>query len=757
MLQPPRNPTLPNPTSQPHQLDSQRLGDFARASGRLSAALTEEQVVAAILESAPLLVGASAGVVGLARGGMIEIAGEIGYPEGRIAPWRSFPLAANLPISDVTRTGTPAYCGSAAERDRRWPVDWKVDLSGTHALVVLPLAGRLGVLGAVAFSFGDDRDFSPTERDLMEAITAQCALALERARLQEAEQQARERTERLQRFTERLARALTTEDVVEITLDKILVAAHARAATFATLSQQSEVKTLRSVGLSRALTRSLEDVAGKHHTAIVDSFRSRAPIWIGDRDEWQSRYPASAEIFSGFASSLAVLPLINGRDVYGGVEVLFEHDSAFPADERAFLLAIAGQAAQALDRAHAYEEQRHIALTLQQRLLPNSLPKIPGARLAAVYTPGGRSVEVGGDFFDAFETPAGWTLVIGDICGKGVEAAGFTSECRHAIRVAALSAPAVAPGELLQVLNQTDAATEMEFASVACAVVTRTASGFRVTAASAGHPPLIVRRAGGLIEAMNPRGPLIGIFENPEFAEQTIELGEGDLLLMYTDGVTEARADGELLGGRRLSEAVAGLPQGKDPHAALAAVQKLVADFQEDHLNRDDIAMLALSVATAEPGGPLLDLGVDPSEHAKRMAWSRESNPAEPAPLALLFPADAAQLAGVRAAARRWLTTVPVSEAQAAEIVLAVNEATSNAVAHAYRGVDEPRAVSVDASVRDAELTLVVSDQGVWRRGRPRSDGGRGLDVIETLAHGLELKRASSGTEVRLRWLLDPS
>ena len=150
---------MSNPS--PHQrLDSQRLSDFAHASGRLSAALTEEEVVAAILEGAGSLVGASAGVVGLVRGELVEIVGEVGYPEGRIEPWRSFPVASSLPISDVIRTRTPAYCGSAAERDRRWPVDWRVDLRETHALVALPLVGRSRVLGAVALSFGEDRSFS---------------------------------------------------------------------------------------------------------------------------------------------------------------------------------------------------------------------------------------------------------------------------------------------------------------------------------------------------------------------------------------------------------------------------------------------------------------------------------------------------------------------------------------------------------------------------------------------------------------------
>ena len=716
--------------------------------------MSEEEVVAAILESAAPLVGASAGVVGLVRGELVEIVGEVGYPEGRIAPWRSFPVAAGVPISDVIRTRTPAYCGSAAERDRRWPVDWKVDLRETHALVALPLVGRLEVLGAVALSFDEDRSFSATDRDLMEAIAAQCGLALERARLQEAEQRARERTERLQRFTERLAPALTTDDVVAIALDKILIAAHARGATFAILTPPSKISAVRSVGLSRRLTRSLEDASVRHHTALLESFRRRAPIWIGNRAEWEADYPATAGIFTGFAQSLAVLPLINGREVYGAIEVLFEHESEFPADERAFLIAIAGQAAQALDRANAYEEQRHIALTLQQRLLPSSLPDVPGARLAAVYTPGGRTVEVGGDFFDAFETPGGWTLVIGDICGKGVEAAGFTSECRHAIRVAALSKPKLSPAELLRVLNRTNAAGEMEFASVACAVITRTARGFQVTAASAGHPPLIVRRSGGLVELLNPSGPLIGIFEEPEFAEQTSELVEGDLLLMYTDGVTEARRQGVLLGHRRLSEVIASLPEAKDPRAALAAVQKLVSDFQEDELTRDDIAMLALSVTTSELPEASTSGSPPASGLEARMSW-KPTLKRDSVPLALLFPADAQHLAGVRAAVQRWLDAVPVASAQAAEIVLATNEAASNAIAHAYRATEEPSTISVDASVTGAELNVAIADRGVWQRRRPRADGGRGLRLIDTLADAVELERTSSGTEIRLRWFLE--
>ena len=274
-----------------------------------------------------------------------------------------------------------------------------------------------------------------------------------------------------------------------------------------------------------------------------------------------------------------------------------------------------------------------------------------------------------------------------------------------------------------------------------------------MTTASAGHPPLIVRRSAGLVETLNPTGPLIGIFEDPEFAEMTTELVEGDLLLMYTDGVTEARRDGELLGQRRLAEAIASLPQVTDPQTALASVQKLVSDFQEDNPTKDDIAILALSVATAETLEQTLRDDPRASDLEGRLGWTPTVKKDFP-PLTLLFSADAQHLFSVRAAVHRWLEAVAIPSAQAAEIVLAINEAASNAIAHAFRTTGEPSSISLEAYVTDTELHVTVADRGIWRRRRPRADGGRGLRLIDVLADGVELERTSSGTEVHLRWLL---
>src|SRR5262249_55423635 len=155
----------------------------------------------------------------------------------------------------------------------------------------------------------------------------------------------------------------------------------------------------------------LNDVLGASESALISALMTRVPVWIRDRETWEQAYPASAELFAGLARSMAVLPVTLGDRVFGAIEVLFEDETEFSSEERDCLMGIAGQAAEALDRARLYEEQRHIAHTLQESLLPRSLPDVSGAELAAVYVPAGRAASVGGDFYDAFETQAGIVLV----------------------------------------------------------------------------------------------------------------------------------------------------------------------------------------------------------------------------------------------------------------------------------------------------------------------------------------------------------
>jgi PAS domain S-box-containing protein len=200
------------------------------------------------------------------------------------------------------------------------------------------------------------------------------------------------------------------------------------------------------------------------------------------------------------------------------------------------------RAALALDNARLYEERSHIARTLQRSLLPRRLPDIEGTAIAAVYQPAGVSqTEVGGDFYDVFEAGEGaWGVAVGDVCGKGVEAAALTGMARHTLRSSAFREPS--PSEALRDLNRVMLREDGErFCTVALGRLERTYAGLRLTVACGGHPsPIVVRRDGG-VAAVGAPGTLIGVFPDVVLEDVVVELGSGDQIVFYTDGLVDPR------------------------------------------------------------------------------------------------------------------------------------------------------------------------------------------------------------------------
>jgi phosphoserine phosphatase RsbU/P len=212
----------------------------------------------------------------------------------------------------------------------------------------------------------------------------------------------------------------------------------------------------------------------------------------------------------------------------------------------------------AKEAAEASEQlAQQLATTLQQTLLPPALPEIPGVEMSAVYRPARSGGEVGGDFYDVFELGGGeWAFAVGDVRGKGVEAAVVTALVRHTIRAAAVHEQE--PSEVLRVVNHVllrDATDR--FCTAAVVLLRRSDAGWTARSASAGHPlPLVVRADGGVQPAGGP-GTLLGVFPELTIADATIDLGVGDAVVLYTDGVTEARRGNDFFGEERLAAAVA--------------------------------------------------------------------------------------------------------------------------------------------------------------------------------------------------------
>jgi PAS domain S-box-containing protein len=256
---------------------------------------------------------------------------------------------------------------------------------------------------------------------------------------------------------------------------------------------------------------------------------------------------------------------------------------------------LARRAGTAIDNARLYTERTRIAHALQVKLLPARLPDIPRARLAARYRAAGELNEVGGDFYDVFaRAPGQWVMVVGDVSGKGPEAAAVTALARYTLRAGALEddQPAKALRRLNGVMRTHDDTDQ--FATAALAHVSVADGGrMRLRLALAGHPPPVIVRRDGTVEAVGAFGPILSILTEPEFPQTDHVLGPGDVLLLYTDGVTEAGPRSRQFGDAGFTELLAGLA-GRPPQAVVAAVERAVVDVQEGRL-RDDMAVLALA------------------------------------------------------------------------------------------------------------------------------------------------------------------
>ncbi|MET1060105.1 MAG: SpoIIE family protein phosphatase [Nocardioides sp.] len=233
-----------------------------------------------------------------------------------------------------------------------------------------------------------------------------------------------------------------------------------------------------------------------------------------------------------------------------------------------------------------------LARTLQKTLIPPTPPQIPTLDLAAAYRPAGNGDEVGGDFYDVF--PVGeqdWVAVIGDVSGKGVDAAVITSLARHTLR--ALAARHDAASAMLEGLNQVLLHEQTDrFCTISLLRLHKDADGWSAVLTTGGHPLPLLRHPGVEPVAFGAEGSLVGVLDRPTFGETTVRLAPGDVLVLYTDGITEGRCDREFYGEDRLRAVVS-----REAGPA-AIVQRLVEDvvaFQHG-VPRDDIAVLAVGV-----------------------------------------------------------------------------------------------------------------------------------------------------------------
>jgi sigma-B regulation protein RsbU (phosphoserine phosphatase) len=250
----------------------------------------------------------------------------------------------------------------------------------------------------------------------------------------------------------------------------------------------------------------------------------------------------------------------------------------------------------AKQRAEASElEAQELARTLQQTLIPPVPPTVPGLDLAAAYRPAGRGTEVGGDFYDVFRVgPDDWVITLGDVCGKGYEAALVTTLVRHTVR--ALCVGQDTPSEVLAALDQVLQQHPTDrFCTALLLRLVKNGPQWLITMSLAGHPQPVLLRPGGTAELVGTPGSVLGVVEDPTFADVQVRLACGDVLLLYTDGVTEGRQGKDFYGEQHMLATVNDAP--RRPAGLIQALLNDVQDYQSGTL-RDDIALLAFGPPT---------------------------------------------------------------------------------------------------------------------------------------------------------------
>jgi serine phosphatase RsbU (regulator of sigma subunit) len=338
---------------------------------------------------------------------------------------------------------------------------------------------------------------------------------------------------------------------------------------------------------------------------LAASFRPGEVLRVDDVVKWAPSEAAAVPygVYRNGApvrSYLAAPVVARSGDVLGSLFLGHAHPRAFSGKDEQLLAGMAAHLAVALEKADLISERARVANVLQETLLPPLLPAIPGIDCAARYRPTGSGNLVGGDFYDVVTAGKDeWGIVLGDVSGVGPEAAALTGLARYTVRAVAASG-GLGPAQILEALNAAlvnQRADDRFCTAVYLSLRPGDDGRVRLALASGGHPPPLVLRDDGTVDAVTADGMLLGLFEDAVLTEVEVELAAGDAIVLYTDGVIEARdLTGEQFGQERL-EALLATCAGRTAAGIARRLELSVIDHQGG-ITLDDVAVL---VVRADP------------------------------------------------------------------------------------------------------------------------------------------------------------
>ena len=343
--------------------------------------------------------------------------------------------------------------------------------------------------------------------------------------------------------------------------------------------------------------------AGSVPCAVHESGRPALIAHAEDADVLGSSLDGEPLLIKLDATSVLSVPLTDGENRYGVLTLVRRAaDGHFKVADLALVQELGEQMALAIRVNRMFRRRDDTVDALHASLVPRRRPEIPGVEIAAMYLAATEDPEVGGDFYDVYQTPDGWGLAVGDVCGMGEEAAAVTAAARHAIRV--LARRCADPGEVLAGTNEIVLAEELAldggFVTANIAHLTWQDGKLRVVVGSAGHPAAAVLRSDGRVRMMGGGGLPLGLFPDAEPATQEVALDIGDVLFLYTDGVAQARGPDNTYFQDRLADELAGLA-GLPPDQLVASMRRAMTDFSGGNLV-DDVTMLVIRASPQENG-----------------------------------------------------------------------------------------------------------------------------------------------------------
>ena len=579
------------------RLAANRLHRLQAVTGALAGAATYDDVGTAILASAMDALGADAGgftVRDEADATRLRVLATSAIDQGLVDDWRPHSIETPAPGPEIVRTGRPIFIEHRRELLARFPIVERIEGNRRfEGFVGVPILLGDDVLGALSLGFERPHMVPPEERGLLVAIAHQAAIALRRIRAHDDERRARataehaeDRLRKLQAVTDAANAATGLDEMLVGVLPLVRAAVLADGTSFLLLTKdRRELVVRRAEGVEEEATEPASIPLGTGASGRIAA--TGRPLVIDELspDDVVSRPLRDRRSYVG-------VPVRVGGRVVGVLHASSRAPAVFHQDDAEFLQGIADSLGVAIDRAQAFDQRDRMATALERALLPTTVPRVPGFEVATMYRPSRIGDDVGGDFYDVFGEGDVWHLAIGDVCGKGPEAAAIMGMTRIALRSLARENDERPLTDVLRLLNDFLLESDLmgdRFCTVCVVRLRITGSRATVTTCLGGHPPPLVLHGDGALASIGTPGSLLGLFPDVTVHETSAELRKGDAIALFTDGVTELSVDAPEE-GTRLLEATLGAAASEDAAAIVKTVERTLLDPRGEL--RDDAALV---------------------------------------------------------------------------------------------------------------------------------------------------------------------